>query len=765
MSTRRWGKSGRVLLSLIRRFASAGSGNVAIVTALMMVPMMGVASLSVDYAFAVKGQGKLDQIALIAATNGANSTRDILNAAGIGSNSLDAPAIAEGQLVAQTFFDAQTPSITNTSVTSRTVTVTRTGNSIRAKVTYSATITTLIAKVVGVSTITINGGGSMIVGLMDLPPSDSVVARVIDEKWRLPARTTPQLANPNLPMINDWYGGTPGSTASPLIGPQVVTSEGAVLSGSTLRVGNPDGKIPPVVSKKVYLETGFYELRYWYKSTVIYPEYEPVFICGTVDAEMGWVNSRYIRVNDVTTSNVKNTQTARAGVYLNAIVGNPQTSSIPKLSDFKPPPTRENADSSAGAPYVYHSRVDICAYSSKWIQRSVNIEILQAGYFWLNFVSEPALSAAGTTRNGFYLGPVQMCKGTQAAVEMATACPGPLNKNWPWPANTVLYDDTFDEAPAVNTTPSLNAFNKTRSRSLFTAASGYDMAPDWFLDRFGGTEATMATDSFVYTRAPERSVGSGGWGGGNIVSSTKIGVALYRRILLMPGTYRFKFAVGTDPGNLPKPKRWCPVILGTLSAGYEYMDSIDERCACAAGNITTSIVSDENVTQMQTYTDPVDQNGYPIKSSPPFYKAPDNGLTALSDCHSGNIESRTDGEVYCVLVPRTQYYSLKIDVKGPYLNTTVGTRYEGWDVQLDSGSPFIDHIQIKTLTMGVKNKFTGSAANPGDFENFASNCYDTQLRPVSLAPSRRNILDGGTPMWPGYSTITLNRLKVTAPKL
>ena len=750
-------KSGRFLLSVMRRFASARSGNVAVVTALMMVPMMGVASLAVDYAYAVKGQGKLDQIALIAATNAANSTRDILNAAGSGSNSLDSSATAEGKLVAETFFDVQTPSITNTSVIARTVTVTRTGNAIKADVTYRATITTLIARAIGVTTVTINGGGSMIVGLMDLPQSLGATAMVIDEKWGLPAGTSPQLANPNLPIINDWFSGTTG-TASPLTGPPIVRSSGVTSTAPTLRVGNPDGSIPPVVSKKVYLEKGFYELRYWYKSTVIYPEYEPVYICGTVETEMNWVTSWYVKINGVTDYSYKNTQTARAGVYLNAIVGNPQTSSIPKLSDFRPPPTRQTPDRTAGSPYVYHSRVDICAYSSRWIQRSVNIEISQTGYFWLNFVSEPALSSAGTTRNGFYLGPVQLCKGAQAAVQAATACPDALNNNWPWAAGTTLYEDTFDEAPAVNTTAGLNAFSKTRS--IFTRASGYDKVPDWVRDRTGGTEANMAADSFIYTTAPAGSVSAGGWGGGNIVSSTRLGVSLYRRMLLMPGTYSFKFAVSSDQAN--PPKRWCPMVLGQASTGYQYVDSATPNCSCAAGNVTTEIVTDEWIKPF--YIDPSDSNGNPVKSSPAFYKAPGDGLSALSDCHSGNSDTRNSGEVYCVLIPRTQFYGLRVTFKGPYLDTTVGTIYAPYtsNVMLDSGAPFLDHIRVQTLTMGVKNKFTGTVGDPGDFENFSTNCPDP--RPERASPSRLNIIDGGVPVWPGYSTVSLNRLKVTASR-
>ena len=756
MSLRLSGRtSGRSLMWLMRRFAAARSGNVAIITALMLTPMMGVASLAVDYAYVVKGQGKLDQIALIAATNASNSARDILNAAGSGSNSLDDSAVAEGKLVAETFFDAQTPSVTNTSVTGRTVTVQRIGNVIQAKVTYNATVTTLIARVVGVSTITIAGGGSMIVSMMDLPQSPGAQGMVLDERWGLPAGTSPQLANANLPIINDWFSGTPG-TASPLTGPPIQTSSGAVSTAPTLRVGSPDGSIPPLVSKKVYLEKGFYELRYWYKSTIVYSEYDPVFICGTIEREMNWVNSWLIKTGSRTNNSYLNTQTARAGVYLNAIVGNPQTSSIPTLGDFRMPPYVVTPAAGTGDPYTYHSRVDICAYSSKWIQRSVNIEITQTGYFWLNFVSEPAQSSGGTTRNGFYLGPVQLCKGAQSAVDTATACPGALNNNWPWPANTTLYKDTFDEAPQ----PAVGA-NFITTRNIFPASSLYDRTPDWILGRFGGS---FTPAGFQYKKDPANASNT-------IVRSTELGMWAYRRMLLMPGLYKFKFKASANE-SLPRLD-WCPsntdplptapVLRRTRDGAWILLDQrAGTTCTCPAGYITTTISSDElqlgQSNRFTTGTAPAIYSGGSGSDSP----------IILSDCHVGSPTSRTNGDVYCALIPRTQYYGFRIAVSGPTLTQAIlnaDSAFNGYDTQLNTGGAFFDGLEVTLLSPGVKNNKFGTIADPGDFFRFDPDCVSgLGTYAGSRIPTSANVMTGGIPMWPGYSAVALNRLKVTASR-
>lgn len=734
----------RSLLSLIRDFATARSGNVAMISALMMVPMMGVAGIAVDYGFAVKGQGKLNQVALIAATNAANTARNMLNVAGPGSNSLDSAALAEGKTVAENFFDNQATTISNTTVGSKTVTVKRTGNTITANVTYSATVSTFIAPMFGVSSLNITGGGSMIVGLMDAVPTASSQGLVIDENWSLPAGTSPNLSDASLPVINDWYSGTRGSV-SPLVTNRPVTkSDGTTLAGAVLRVGNPTQTIAPLVSKKVYLEKGDHELRYWYRSTVIYPEYEPTFICGTVENEIYWATSITTRADTAvpgpTSVDPKLKQSVRAGVYLDPILTNPQlATSAPVKDDFPTPGLLAN-----GVAENTRNRVDICVYSSRWIQRSIPIKVESSGYFWLSFVSEPFSSdSALTTRNGFYLGPVQFCKGTATAVLAATACSGALNNNWPWAAGTVLYEDTFDETPAVNVTPGSNNFNK--SRQVITASSKYETLAPWVTNAYNG--ARFGAEALVY----EATTGGGAsdWGRGNIVRSTRLGIGLYRKLLLQPGTYRFQFSASANERAAAAVRQWCLVDETNQSLGY--VQKPLGSCICPAGWVTTLVHSDEGLTGDSG------RNAFVTGTAPPGYKPGSGGdAFAMSDCHSSNPTGRANGDVYCVLVPRTQYYGFMIRVAGPYLETT-RTTYPGFDAQLGTGGAYFDHLQVKVLSMGVTNNLTA------DFPNFTRDCR-TPLVDNSDVPTPSNIINGRIPMWPGYTTKTNARVTVTAPK-
>jgi len=165
---------------------------------------------------------------------------------------------------------------------------------------------------------------------------------VIDEKWLTIA--TPVNGNPANPVVNDWYSGTAG-TASPLS-----TTGGPTINGAPsgrMQIGSSDGSIAPILSKKVYLPAGDYELRYWYQSTVIYPEYEPAYICGSVEGEMHWAISSFTRSfgssptigTTPAGTNVTNAQSARAGAYLVPVLGNPQADvNAPVVGAFPRPP-------------------------------------------------------------------------------------------------------------------------------------------------------------------------------------------------------------------------------------------------------------------------------------------------------------------------------------------------------------------------------------------------------------------------------------------
>ena len=731
MPLRSWRYDGaRLLARLIKRFRRAREGNLAMMTALLLLPMIGITGLAIDYAAAVKTKGRLEQMAQVAATTAVITARNVLQVAGLNDNSLDRQALDEGARVGKNSLTLQLSKVSGVVVSAPNWTVLRTGNTLTASVTFDAGQTTAFAKIFGYNTFHMTVQGSMIVGLMDNPAKGSTAGSVADESWSTPPGSILQPSSTTTPLIDDWYSGTP-ATASPLLpagGPPLPDG----TATAALQIGDRNGSISPIISKKVYLPAGQYELRYWYKSTVVYPEYEPVYICGTVEAEMDWVTSNLVRAptpsswvqgNALPQTRKDSPQTSRAGVYLDPVAINPQlATAAPAANSFAIPPLTPNP---------VNNRIDICAYSSRWIQRSIPLTVTNPGYFWLSFVSEPP---TGSNRNGFYLGRVQLCPGV---------CAGPLNNNWPWSAGTLLYADSFETPPKQAGA----AFNP--ALSSFPASAQYELPPQWLAGRYGGV-GVWNPASFAYAvNNPPR------FDGPTSVLSTRLGIWLYRKMLLMPGVYRITFMAGLT--RLPPTMRWCPTMIVNSDSGYTppYAltdTSLPNTCNCPAGAITTVITSDEKVFAQQ------DSNIN--NTSPYFYRNNiDPPGSAMSDCHAYNTGTT---DVYCVLVPRTQYYGFQLRLEGPYLTDVTSSPYPGTDLQLGSAGAYLDNLQVSLLSAGVKNKFTGTPADPGDFDDYQNKCFTT-LAAASTTATVENIISGTAPVWPGYTKLQLTGVSVTAP--
>ena len=736
---------------LVRRFHAARRGNIAIMTAFLMMPIMGLMGLAVDYGNALFVKSRLDQAAQAAATAAAATARNMMQSldrtvAGFDQNARDADAAREGNAVGGNIFGAQFGTLNNGVANTPTVSVKRVGNTFTATVTYSASLNTYFARMFGVNSFNLTGTRSIIVGMVDATATAAAKSNnVIDEKW-ISANSAVQFSDPTKPVINDWYSGTRG-TVSPLSSTGGPTINGA--ASASMRVGNPSATIAPILSKKVYLPAGNYELRYWYKSTIAYPDYEPVFICGSVESEMHWVTSSTTRVLEAdprsasVSGGVRLAQSARAGVYLTPVLGNPQAdNNAPVATAFPRPPDLPYNDKTS--PFNLRAdnsrnRIDICVYSSTWIQRSIPLNITASGYFWLSFVAEPPMSTR--TLNGFYLGRVQLCDNKCDVSD-------PLKNNWPWAANTTLYSDSF-EIPSRS-----NGDTFSLTSNGFTAAAKYERAPDWDAGRYGG-EAAGAWDpaSFVYeVNSPAK------YDGPTSVLSKRLGIWTYRRMLLMPGVYRFSFKAGLT--QLLQTMQWCASTItdagGVSVTTWQFQDTSVSACLCPAGAITTIVTSDE-----RTYGQ---ANANVNNTAPSIYRnTTDASGSAMSDCHASAMVI-TDR--LCVLVPRTQYYGFQFRVSGPYDVTVTGS--SGSDPLLGASGAFLDALDVTLLSPGVKNKFTGTPGDPGDFEDYFNQC-SSRLGSQSLVATKDNILSGGVPAWPGlavpaaaYSTPPV-RLTVTAP--
>mgnify|MGYP006275916153 CR=1 FL=1 len=538
----------RRLTDLVRRLLLADKGNVTIMTTVMIAPMLGVTALAVDYGFAIKAQNALEQIAQNAATVATNGARRVVNSYASPSipadSSHDSDAISQGQKLGFAAFEEQASKLPNVSST-QAVTVTRSSNTFMATVTFQAQVRTVVMRAFGMSTISISGKGSNIVGIMDEPANNASgnvsfgTDLILHDSWTANSLRVGGISS--IPVYNNWFSGTAGTESPWLRSTDIAFNNAPADVTGAIRVGNPTGSMARIISKKLYLQTGIYTVRYWYKSTVVYPEYEPVHICGTEEAEMSWVTSGRTRslssaVGSTPTAQDNATvQTARAGVYLNPILSNPQTAlDAPTLSSFARPPampatsTNKRTDNSS-------YRIDICAYSSRWIQRNVMIQIKAAGYFWLSFVAE--VPTTTTVLNGFYLGPVSICPQSCADVrnnspwteyDVATNTPG-----------TLLFSDSFD-TPKVNDGDPFDLTSGT-----FPAAAKYELPiSNWIIfDRStnsilnNGANATTTTDFVYSTTGPDRITPHDGDQMIRANVSTRI---IGRRLLLLPGYYRVK---------------------------------------------------------------------------------------------------------------------------------------------------------------------------------------------------------------------------------
>ena len=528
----------QAFLRLIRRFNASNDGNIAIMTALLMMPMLGLAGLAIDYASAARSKDRLDQAAMIAATAAANTTRNYLDISGADGaartnaefsnnddDSTNNNAVAEGRRVGLVSFRDQSALVRNVTVATRTATVTRVGNTINAAITYNASQSTLLLGMFRITTLPFSGTGTMIIGLQDTKTNDLT----IDERWAAEALSTtytlPAIVSGAL--IKDWYA--PNGASRVLIGPPPI--DDPVLGTTLTTNAATQAKVGVAaltigsggwgsLSKKVYLPVGDYELSYWYKSTVTYDAYEPVYICGSEYREWDWATNRSWRNSSGSGSG----QRVSAGlVYLDPILTNPQQAN-------NMPTT-----------FVNGNLLDGCAYSARWIQRVVSFRVNYAGYYWLSFV---APVPPDDYHRGFNLGQVKLCAGA--------GCVGTPYNNSPWKTQPVLLStDSFETRSNVRdnsnfdlTTPfgythplykSPVAGWNVRTWSVTTTTNADGSTTDTNnLSPRETWSVTGPTAPIVYRAGPA-------YAGTNLVEFTQPSKTLSRSLLLTPGVYKQTF--------------------------------------------------------------------------------------------------------------------------------------------------------------------------------------------------------------------------------
>ena len=135
---------------LLRRLRRDRRGNVAIVTALLMIPLIGMAGLAIDIGSAMSARASLDAAADTAA----------LLATTVASNAYlagTANPTGVAQTAASQRFNAQAGTIGSVTVGTVNVAVTQSGTQFTSNVTYTALYQTALGPVVGVSSIPLGG--------------------------------------------------------------------------------------------------------------------------------------------------------------------------------------------------------------------------------------------------------------------------------------------------------------------------------------------------------------------------------------------------------------------------------------------------------------------------------------------------------------------------------------------------------------------------------------------------------------------------------
>lgn len=411
----------RSLLELANFFRKDERGNVALITGLVLVPMIGAVGYGVDYTRAVSYRMKLDSAASAASLAGVEMARAYLLA---NPNATPADVSAAGEKRAREVFNARAPA-KDSSFFAESVKVARVGETLSVRIDYTGSVKTVVANILSVDSIGVAGSANSNGPLtLDSQPVDPDNPNVIVKE---------NFENPGVFERGSWgvrpdYNYWLTSRSGVEIG-NYSTYDAEKPPNGMQYVAELDSRENNSISKKIYLIPGQYELRYLYRDRISFPTYNPAWLCGSQSQDVDWANDP---------SGQFGYQTNRIGVYLQIA----PTDVPPKLYDPK-----------------LHNLLDVCVSSgAKWLQRSIKIDIKAPGFFWLAFQAEGVSDGYGGL-----LTDIHLCKGT---------CAEPILDDFPWEANTVLFSDSFE-------TPEYLGQPNWRERTLDASGvnSGWPLLP------------------------------------------------------------------------------------------------------------------------------------------------------------------------------------------------------------------------------------------------------------------------------------------------
>jgi Flp pilus assembly protein TadG len=138
----------------IRSFRRSTSGNVAMIFALALIPVLGMVGAGVDYSRAANLRARL-QAAADAAAVGAIAKTSVAYTAAQSMNTDG--SIASGVTAATNIFNADISGKTGFNVTAFNANVQRTGQQVTATITFTATLPTYFMQLLGTTTMTVGG--------------------------------------------------------------------------------------------------------------------------------------------------------------------------------------------------------------------------------------------------------------------------------------------------------------------------------------------------------------------------------------------------------------------------------------------------------------------------------------------------------------------------------------------------------------------------------------------------------------------------------
>jgi Flp pilus assembly protein TadG len=144
----------RALLRLIGHFRSDQRGNIAVIFAIALVPVLSAVGCAIDYSRATQLRSKLLAAADAATVGSVSKTSPAFAAAG--SMTVDGP-IPAGVTDATNIFNGNMSGVAGYALNSVTPVVTKTGGAIVSTVTFSADISTMFLGVLGKNTVTVTG--------------------------------------------------------------------------------------------------------------------------------------------------------------------------------------------------------------------------------------------------------------------------------------------------------------------------------------------------------------------------------------------------------------------------------------------------------------------------------------------------------------------------------------------------------------------------------------------------------------------------------